>query len=193
MKTAILFALVTTVASSASSVLTGAQVPSVGRHVEDIYIARSVRLSRVRATDWCAERHTGFPNGDREDRYEFRAVATEAATGTVTSVTGATVGDLHACFGATTDSLTSSFYAEGKLNGVPLVGRGTCRTTRRGFPEAGVDAVTCQLDLSGLPPHYVGGQLTTSTIVSRELIGLVSDPPGYTQPSIATVRLWRRP
>ena len=193
MKTAILVALVTA-AASASSALASAQAPSVRRHVEDIYIARSVRLSRVPATDWCAERHTGFPNADRgEDRYEFRAVATEAATGTVTSVTGAMVGDLHACFGATTDSLTSSFYAEGKLNGVPLVGRGTCRTTRRGFPEAGVDAATCQLDLSGLPQHYVGGQLTTNTILSRQLIGLVSDPPGYTQPSIATVRLWRRP
>ena len=45
MKTAILFAVLTTVASSVSSVLAGAQAPSVGRHVEDIYIVRSVRLT----------------------------------------------------------------------------------------------------------------------------------------------------
>ena len=193
MKTVILVSVLATVAACAFPTKAAGQRPSVQRHVEDIFVARSVRLSRVEVTNWCAKGHTGFASADREDRYEFRAVATEAATGTVTNVTGAIVGELHACFGPTADSLTSSFYAEGKLNGIPLTGRGTCRTTRRGFPETGIDPATCQLDLSGLPQSYVGGQLTTNTIVSRQLIGLVTDPPGYTQPSIATVRLWRRP
>jgi hypothetical protein len=50
----------------------------------------------------------------------------------------------------------------------------------------------CQLDLTGLPPEYVGGQLTTNTLQSRTTLGSDTDPPGYTQPSIATIRLWKK-
>ena len=75
---------------------------------------------------------------------------------------------------------------------MPLVGRGQCRTTKRDYPEAGITVMTCQLDLKGLPSEYVGGQLTTNTLGSRTLLGADTDPPGYTQPSIATVRLWRK-
>jgi len=49
----------------------------------------------------------------------------------------------------------------------------------------------CYLELRDLPTGYVGGQLTTNTVVSRQGIGESSDPPGYVQPSIATIRLWR--
>jgi hypothetical protein len=50
----------------------------------------------------------------------------------------------------------------------------------------------CYLDLTGLPPSFAGGRLTTNTIQTRALLGTASDPAGYTQPSIATVRLWRK-
>lgn len=38
---------------------------------------------------------------------------------------------------------------------------------------------------------YVGGLLTTNTLTSRAAFGGDSDPPGYTQASIATIRLWK--
>jgi hypothetical protein len=160
--------------------------------VEDIVILRSLRLSRVTPTDFCGPSRTGFSEAAAEDRYDFKAVATDAASGKVTNANGARVGTLHACFSPTSDPLISSFYAEGEVGGVSLVGRGQCRTTQRDFPEAGITLFTCQLDLTGLPSAYVGGQLTTNTLVSRTMLGAETDPPGYTQPSIATVRLWEK-
>jgi hypothetical protein len=47
------------------------------------------------------------------------------------------------------------------------------------------------MDLEALPDGYISGRLTTNTINSRASLGDRSDPPGFTQPSIATVRLWR--
>ena len=43
-----------------------------------------------------------------------------------------------------------------------------------------------------LPDAYMGGQLTTNTIGSQNALGAVTDPPGYVQSSIATIRLWKR-
>ena len=159
---------------------------------EDIVILRSLRLSRVTPTDFCAPSRTGFSAATAEDRYDFKAVATDAASGKVTNPNGDRAGTLHACFGPTADSLVTSFYAEGEVGGVFLVGRGQCRTTKQSFPEAGISSLTCQLDLTGLPPAYVGGQLTTNTLASRAVLGAHTDPPGYTQASIATVRLWKK-
>jgi len=56
----------------------------------------------------------------------------------------------------------------------------------------GISVWTCFLELSGLKAPYKGGILTTNTVDSRNPLGEKSDPPGYTEPSIATVRLWRR-
>jgi hypothetical protein len=78
------------------------------------------------------------------------------------------------------------------LGKVPFVGRGECVTTRRDHPEPGISLQRCFMELSGLPAAYVGGHLTTNTISSRSSLGDGTDPPGYTQPSIATIRLWRR-
>jgi len=69
---------------------------------------------------------------------------------------------------------------------------GEGRTTRKNHPDAGVSVQRCFMELSGLPPAYVGGKLTTNTIGSRNALGDRTDPPGYTQPSIATIRLWKR-
>ena len=169
-----------------------AQTPRAGAAVEDIIILRSLRLSRLAPTEFCGPSRTGFSEATAEDRYDFKAVATDAASGKVTNANGARVGTLHACFSPTSDPLISSFYAEGEVGGVSLVGRGQCRTTKRDFPESGITLFTCQLDLTGLPSAYVGGQLTTNTLVSRTMLGAETDPPGYTQPSIATVRLWKK-
>lgn len=169
-----------------------AQHPAVGSAVERIYILRSVRLSRVTTSEYCSERRTGFPGATFEDRYEFKAVAARSADGAVTNAAGPTVGHLHACLGATSDSLVTWFYAQGDVIGIQFTGHGDCRTTGRQVPEPGITPWSCYLDLTALPDSLGGGQLTTNTVNSRAVLGLVSDPPGYAQPSIATVRLWRK-
>lgn len=180
------------VALTALTVPVTAQVPQGGAPVEEIVILRSLRLSRSKPTDFCAPARTGFPPATSEDRYDFLAVATDAGSGKVISASGPRAGTLHACFGPSSEPGITSFYAEGAVGALPLVGRGQCRTTKRDYPEAGITVMTCQLDLTGLPAEYVGGQLTTNTLGSRVLLGAQTDPPGYTQPSIATVRLWRK-
>jgi hypothetical protein len=98
---------------------------------------------------------------------------------------------MHVCFGATVDPATLNFHAEGTLSSVPFVGKGECLTVRRDFPERGITVMRCFLDLQRLPPTYIGGQLTSNTVLSRVAVGERSDPAGYTQPSIVTVRLWK--
>jgi hypothetical protein len=41
-----------------------------------------------------------------------------------------------------------------------------------------------------LTAPYVGGVLTTNAVTSQAAFGSEIDPPGYTQASIATIRLW---
>ena len=57
-------------------------------------------------------------------------------------------------------------YAEGALGAVTFTGRGECRTTN-GIPELGMVVLRCFLELGDLPSGYVGGQLTTNTMGSR--------------------------
>lgn len=115
-----------------------------------------------------------------------------AANGAVTNAAGRTVGHLRACFGATSDSLVTWFHAQGDVVGIQFTGHGDCRTTGRQVPGPGITPRSCYLDLTALPDSLGGGQLTTNSVNSRAVSGLVSDPPGYAQPSIATVRLWRK-
>lgn len=159
---------------------------------EEIVVARSWRESRVPPTAFCSRATVGFGAVRYEDHYTFRSVITRASDGRVIDANAATIGDLRACFGSTSDSTRSNFYAEGRLAGVEFVGRGECVAAKTGFPEAGLSVIRCFLDIGALPKEFVGGHLTTNTIGSRATLGGVSDPVGYTQPSIATVRLWRR-
>jgi hypothetical protein len=81
---------------------------------------------------------------------------------------------------------------EGSLGAVTFSGKGECLASKSDYPEAGITGVRCFLHLSGLTPEYLGGELTTNSIRSGNVLGGVSDPPAYTQPSIATIRLRRR-
>lgn len=159
--------------------------------VEDIYIGRSWRESRGVPTEFCAAERTGLGRASTEDTYTFRSVSTRGSDGLVTDADVATIGRLHACFGPIGTRPGSFFYAEGTLGTVPFTGRGECLTVKQNFPEPGISVQRCFLDMDGLPPGYVGGQLTTNTIGSRSQIGERTEPPGYTQPSIATIRLWK--
>jgi hypothetical protein len=70
-------------------------------------------------------------------------------------------------------------------------GVGECLALAVNFPKPRLFPVRCQLTLSGLPSPFVGGLLTTNTMTSAAEFGADTDPAGYTQASIATIRLWR--
>jgi len=60
------------------------------------------------------------------------------------------------------------------------------------FRGSGLSAVNCVALLKALPTPYVGGLLTSNTMLSRQAVGPESEPPGYAHASIVTLRLWRR-
>ncbi len=142
------------------------------------------------ATELCAQGKTGFKS-TLEDRYTFRAIASTAA-GRITDRNVKTIGSAHRCIGPTGDPAVSNFYSELHLGRTALNGIGDCRQTKSDFPERGLRAAHCLLALSDPNGEYVGGQLTSNTMTSLKLLGVGSDPPGYVQPSIATIRLWKK-
>ena len=160
--------------------------------VEEIYIARSLRESRTAPSAFCSAERTGFDNTQYEDRYAFRSVATRASDGRVTDASVRVIGHLRGCVGQTADALVANFYAEGQLAGLSLTATGQCRAPRADHPEPGTTFMACSFELRNLPSPYVSGHLTTSTMNSRQAVGAVSAPGGYLQPSIATVRLWKK-
>jgi hypothetical protein len=159
--------------------------------VEDIFIARSVRESRITPTDFCTQSRTGFGSHIYEDRFTFQSTATRASDGLMTDDNVNTIGRLRTCIGTTPDSKTTELYAEGVSSGI-FTGNGECLTVRSDYPEPGLEGARCFLDLRDLSGGYIGGHLTTNTMRSRQLIGVITDPPGYAQNSIATIRLWKR-
>ena len=168
-----------------------ASTPHDGKK-EEIYVIRSVRTSRITPTEYCAQTQTGFADAVFEDRYVFRPVTTRTEDGAVVSTAGKEIASLHACFGKVTDPDLLNFYGEGEIAGIRFTGRGRCTSLKTDAPEPGLNESTCFLDLGGLKDPYKGGLLTSNTLRSRNITGDKSDPPGYVQPSIATVRLWRR-
>ena len=159
--------------------------------VEEIYVARSLREARGEPAAFCAPARTGFGEASVEDRYSFWSVAVRGSDGRVTDAMVEQVGDLRACFGPLPEGGGSFFYAEGSFGDVTFTGRGDCRGSPEASPRDGIGVTRCFMDLGDLSGGYVGGRLTTNTVGSRRQLGALSDPPGYTQPSIATVRLWR--
>jgi hypothetical protein len=166
-------------------------VAQAGR-VEDIYIARSIRESRVTPTDFSTQARTGFGSQIYEDRFTMQSTATRASDGLMTDDNVNTIGRLRTCNGTTPDSKTTNFYAEGVFGAMTFTGSGQCLTVRPDYPEPGLEVARCFLDLRDVSGGYIGGLLTTNTMRSRQLIGVITDPPGYTQNSIATIRLWKR-
>ena len=161
--------------------------------LEEIYILRSIREEHKAVASWCSSARTGFEPfpKDAERFFSFWSLGVRPEDGRVTETKAARVAELRACFGATGEPPRQNFYAEIKLGSISFRGNGECLAVKIDFPEAGLFPVRCQLILSGLPAPYVGGLLTTSTITSRAAFGGDTDPPGYTQASIATIRLWK--
>lgn len=169
--------------------------PSATESREEVFVLRSLRYERTTKSNWCTPALPGFTplSGGfvAEDRHTMWAIAIGATDGRVTNDKVNKVGEIRSCIAVTADPRVFSFYAEGRVASLSFTGAGDCLPIRSDFPEKGITTFRCVLDLRDLPPPYVGGVLTTSTINSRAPLGEVSDPPGYSQPSIATIRLWR--
>lgn len=172
-------------------------VPALGQtaadsSVEEIYVVRSVREFNGAATAYCEASRTGVAGLTREERYAFRSTAVRGSDGRLTDADANAVGSLHSCSSTSPTGEAVPFYGEGTIGRITFTGRGDCRTAEADVPEPGMLASRCYLKLSGLPDGYVGGQLTTNSIRSKASLGTTSDPAGYTQASIATVRVWKK-
>ena len=157
---------------------------------EEIYVLRTLREERNPKSTWCTAERAGFVPLV-EDRFTIWAVQIPAGNGRISDAMASQAGTLRACFGATADPKVFNFYAEGLMSTLSMVGNGDCSIVRADSPEPGMTTFRCFLNLRGLPSAYAGGLLTTNTILSRTLLGDKSDPPGYVQASIATIRVWR--
>ena len=163
--------------------------------LEDIFVLHSVRMERQPKSTWCTPDRTGFapaPGASLvEDRFTMWSVRVQAQDGRIDAAKAGEVGPLRACFGSTPDPTVVDFYAEATLAGLAVAGNGACHRVQADLPEKGISSFRCHLVLRGLAPPYTGGLLTTSSLVSQALIGAETEPSGYLQTSIATVRLWR--
>ena len=173
-----------------------AQSPQASRRVasqaEEIYIARSVAESQNAPTGFCAPDKTGFGDAMAEYRFSFRSVSTNTSDGRLLNANVKPIGSFHGCFGRTANPMVFNGFAEVHIGLKTFIGRGECRYVKSDFPERGINAGHCFLDLSAPDDQYVGGLLTTNSITSRKTVGLDTDPPGYTQTSIATIRIWKK-
>ncbi|WP_425069624.1 hypothetical protein [Reyranella sp.] len=159
---------------------------------EDIYLLRSIREPQDAGAAWCSSDRTGFDAflTDAERFFSFWSVQSRAEDGRVTDAQAGRVAELRGCFGPTPERARQNFYAEIRLGPLLVEGHGECLALALDFPEQGLFPVRCQLVLGKAGP-YVGGLLTTNTLTSKAPFGGVTEPPGYTQASIATIRLWR--
>jgi hypothetical protein len=161
--------------------------------LEEIYVVRSVREARMAPTEFCAKARTGIDNPIFEDQLTFRSVATRTSDGRVIDTNVKTIGSIHFCQGRTANPAVLQNYGDFFLEGIAFKAFGECHRAKSDFPERGLSPFWCVFDLSGLPGEYIGGQLTTNTMSSSlKVLGTETEPPGYTQSSIATIRLWKK-
>jgi sugar lactone lactonase YvrE len=161
--------------------------------LEDIYVLRSIREQSTPVTQKCASSKTGFEPfpADAERYFSFWSISLRPQDGRVADAKHTRVAELRACFGPTADRARQSFYAEIQLGAISFRGSGECLALMIDFPQGGLFPVRCHLILSDLPAPFVGGLLTTNTMTSGTRFGGDTEPRGYTQASIATIRLWR--
>ncbi|APR77975.1 strictosidine synthase family protein [Minicystis rosea] len=166
------------------------RTPPTANAREEIYILRSIREPAEAEAGFCSATKTGFEPfpTDAERVFSFWSIRTES--GKVVDAKTARVAELRACFGATDIPAKQNFYAEIELGALRAIGHGECLALDVDRPEAGMYPVRCQLRLT-TPAPFVGGLLTTNTLTSKAAFGGDSNPPGYAQASIATIRLWK--
>lgn len=169
--------------------------PAASAAHEEIFVLRSRRVERIPQSTWCSLERTGsgpYPNGYQlEDRFAMHTVSTRADDGRVASANAGLAGEFHTCLGPSGETGKYNFYVEGTIAGVAFTGTGPCMGWRADYPEKGFSIGVCMITLKNLPPPYVGGLLVTNSLNSKALLGGDTDPPGYTQTSIAAIRLWK--
>jgi hypothetical protein len=174
----------------------GSPTANASAAYEDIFVLRSERIQRNPNSTWCTVDRAGFaPRSSPtllEDTFTFYSVQTQRSDGRVVDARAARVGEARTCFGPTENPRIFNFYIETALGQVPIVGAGECTVLRADVPEKGIVSVRCTVPLKVSSDAYVGGVLVTSTLSSNAVMGGETDPPGYAQASIATIRLWRR-
>jgi hypothetical protein len=170
-----------------------ADPPAGDGALEEIYVLRSIREPHTPTAGGCAKDRTGFePFATDADRFfSFWSVEVRTEDGRVSDAKRARVAELRGCFGSTAEPARQNFHADIQLGVIAFQGRGECLALMADFPETGLFPVRCQLELSGLPAPFVGGLLTTNTLTSAAAFGGETQPAGYAQASIATIRLWR--
>lgn len=163
---------------------------------EDILVLRSERKERLTESTWCTKERAGFAplRGPSllEERFKFWSVETRAADGRISNAQAGSVGEARACFGATENNAVFNLYIESTLGQIAISGKGECTFVLVNMPEKDLSLARCTVPLKVASDAYVGGLLVTNTMNSKEAIGLQTNPPGYTQASIATIRLWRK-
>ena len=162
--------------------------------LEEIYLLRSIReQEQLIAADGCPAAKSGFDpyEDDAERLFSFWSIVARTEDGKAIDTKHTRVAQLRACFGPTQDRTRQNFYAEIQLGAIAFHGRGECVALMIDFPQPGLFPVRCHLILSDLPPPFVGGLLTTNTMTSGARFGGESQPTGYAQASIATLRLWK--
>jgi len=159
---------------------------------EEIYVLRSIPEQYTPNPEWCSRERTGFALPANAERlFSLWSVQTQSTDGKVVNAMANRAADGHTCFGPTADRSVLNFYAEGKIGSISYVGSGDCRIVAVDTPEKGLTPLRCVLILRGLPEPYVGGMLISNTIASKAALGSETDPPGYIQSSIATIRPWK--
>jgi len=161
---------------------------------ESIYVLRSIREQQEPVPGACDASKTGFEPfpTDAERFFSFWSIDTRSEDGKVVDTKRARVAELRGCFGPTQDRARQNFYADVQLGEISFHGKGECLALMIDVPERGLFPVRCHLILSDLPAPFVGGVLTTNTMTSSARFGADTEPAGYTQASIATIRLWSK-
>jgi len=165
---------------------------SADTSLEEIYVVRSVREAQIPATEFCAKARTGIDNLPDERQFTLRSVATRTSDGRILDTNAKTIGSAHLCGGPTANPAIYQIYGDFALESIAFKVAGDCHTFKRDVPERGLTVYSCVFDLSGLPGEYFGGQLTSNSMNSVKLLGTETEPGGYTQVSIATIRLWKK-
>ncbi|MCP4618582.1 MAG: hypothetical protein GY844_19375 [Bradyrhizobium sp.] len=170
--------------------------------VESIFLVRSIRTIRYGGpggqgalpTDFCNSSR-GFDNLGSDDFYTFSSIETDVNSGLMGDGEKKTVGSVRACFStivtAPDGSKSLKMWGLGELAGIRVEGPGACEVLSTVEPD--VTPARCWFEMKALPnaDGFTRALLTTNTVFSKNVFGNVTDPPGYAQSSIATVRLWR--
>ena len=161
---------------------------------EEIYVLRSIRDRQEVQDGRCTAPAIGFDPypTDADRRFSFWSVVSRPADGLIVDAANRRVAELRGCFGPTDDRTRQNFHAEIRMGSNIFRGRGECQALLVNFPEEALIPVRCQIVLSDLPAPYIGGLLITNTLTSGAQYGGETSPPGYTQASIATIRLWKK-